>query len=217
MLGVALVAAALAAPVPTFAAGQTATIRLAPPDRATRVYLAPAGAKIRSAVDGRLHFVGVLQRGKRALRFVVPPLDTGPYVTWCRGCVKSIRLRIRTPISPCPVTLAANPYGNGLLSTRLPRDGLVVVEPENVTERGLWWTKLIWSVRPWSVAGGLAVSVERIGAPARRAFVQTVRGDANNFWSWAARMYFPSEGCWRVTGRVEDLSLSFVVQVVIAD
>jgi hypothetical protein len=41
-------------------------------------------------------------------------------------------------------------------------------------------------------------------------------GGSNNPWTWAARMYFPSEGCWRVTGRVEDVALSFVVQVVVS-
>ena len=34
--------------------------------------------------------------------------------------------------------------------------------------------------------------------------------------SWASAVEFPSEGCWRLTGRVQDVSLSYVVKVVAA-
>jgi hypothetical protein len=31
---------------------------------------------------------------------------------------------------------------------------------------------------------------------------------------WASAVKFPSEGCWRLTGRVGDIALSYVVKVV---
>jgi hypothetical protein len=32
--------------------------------------------------------------------------------------------------------------------------------------------------------------------------------------SWMSAVTFPSEGCWRINGRVRDVSLSYVVRVV---
>jgi hypothetical protein len=32
--------------------------------------------------------------------------------------------------------------------------------------------------------------------------------------SWASAVSFPGEGCWRITGRVRDVSLTYVVKVV---
>jgi hypothetical protein len=31
---------------------------------------------------------------------------------------------------------------------------------------------------------------------------------------WASAVVFAGEGCWRITGRVRDVSLTFVVRVV---
>jgi hypothetical protein len=220
---VALIGAVAASPAPPLAvtAGETVSIRLTPARQAVRVYLAPSGVaeRIRSRNDPRLHFVGVLPRGRRALTFTVPPLDSGRYDVWCSGCPHHVRLRPSTPTAPCPVTLSAGPsvYGNGLLSTgRLPSDGTVVIDPDNIDERGLFWTKLGWAVRPWSVYDAdLSVVVRRLDVAAPARAVETVRGDSDHWWSWAARMWFPEEGCFRVTGRVEDIALSFVVLVVI--
>ena len=211
MLAVALVAAALGplgSPPP-----QVAKVTLSPRPHALRIYLAPVTATIRGRLDSRLHFVGVLPRGRRKLVFVVPPLDTGTYRIWCKGCTKRVLVRVRTTGDPCWVTRGRTPYGNGLLSTSVLVEGLVVIGPNRVTERGLWWTKLGWSVKPWSVNRlDLSVVLTRLDGPASVRRVESVLGD--NGWSWAARMYFPSEGCYRVTGRVEDVALSFVVQVV---
>jgi hypothetical protein len=217
LIGVAV--AASAGPPLAVTAGETVSIRLSPPRQAARVYLAPSSvvATIRSRNDRRLHLVGVLPRGRRTLTFTVPPLDSGRYDLWCSGCPHGVQLRVRTPTTSCPVTLVAEStiYSNGLLSTgRLPPDGTVVVDPSHIDERGLFWTKLGWAVRPGSIDyGDLVVVVRRLDVAAPARVVETVRGD--NWWSWAARMRFPDEGCYRVTGRVEDIALSFVVRVVV--
>jgi hypothetical protein len=31
---------------------------------------------------------------------------------------------------------------------------------------------------------------------------------------WASAVKFPSEGCWRISGRVRDITLSYVVRVI---
>jgi hypothetical protein len=31
---------------------------------------------------------------------------------------------------------------------------------------------------------------------------------------WASPVEFPSEGCWRISGRVRDITLTYVVKVV---
>jgi hypothetical protein len=223
---VALIAigAVPAAPPPVAIAGERVSIRLSPQRQAVRVYLAPSAVatKIRSRLDRRLHFVGVLQRGRRVLGFTVPPLDSGRYDVWCVRCARGVQLRIRTPKSSCPLTLplVSRVFGNGLISVGPPMeaDGTVEVGPDNVDpERGLFWTKLGWRVKPESVGPGeLSVVLRRLDAAAPLRVVETVRGADPNWWSWRARMWFPSEGCFRVTGRVEDVALSFGVRVVLA-
>lgn len=115
------------------------------------------------------------------------------------------------PLGPMPTR-----HGNGLLWTGLPRDGTVVLGPDRVGPDGsIFWTKLIWIARG-VYAGGLEVQVQRLDAPAPVLHPDVVSGHLSG-WSgpsWAARMRFSSEGCWKVTGRVDDVSLSFVIKVV---
>jgi hypothetical protein len=115
------------------------------------------------------------------------------------------------PLGPTPTG-----HGNGLLWTGLPRDGTVALSPDRVGPDGsIFWTKLIW-IAAGVHAGGLEVRVQRLDAPAPVLHPEVVSGHLSG-WSgpsWAARMRFSSGGCWRVTGRVDDVSLSFVIKVV---
>jgi hypothetical protein len=137
------------------------------------------------------------------LRVAAPPATEG-------SCPVTIPNGSR-PLGPMPAR-----HGNGLLWTGLPRDGRLVVSPDRVGPDGsIFWTKLIW-IAGGVWGGGLQVQMHRLDAPAPVLYPDVVSGRLSG-WSgpsWAARMRFSSEGCWKVTGKVDDVSLSFVVEVV---
>lgn len=162
---------------------------------------------------------------------------------WCPGCARTsagrsffvlgiprvsryreqLGLRVRMPpaADTCPVTIPRVPnrtYGNGLLVAMLPSDGRLVgrLEPD-----GSLFAKPRWTPRPGlagSGPGGLVVRGERLDSTAPSVTVRRVSWGSGSGptaqGGWASALAFPSEGCWRLTGRVFDVTLSFVVQVV---
>lgn len=153
--------------------------------------------------------------------FFVPSI---PRVSRYRDLM-SLRVQMPSAREACPVTnpnavkpppgLAASPrwHTNGFLWTGFSEDG--VFSTGNVAPDGSIWTKWFWFAA--GVDGDFKVRLERLDASSAPVVAQTVRGWAEGFRgtaSWAARMGFPSEGCWRVTGRVRDITLSYVVRVV---
>lgn len=94
-------------------------------------------------------------------------------------------------------------------ASRVERDG------------SIFW-KFGWLPTGIDVSPGLTVAGRRLDAasPPMRvlgvnwgySYVRGVRGRG----SWATAVSFPSEGCWKLTGRVGDIALSYVVKVVIA-
>jgi hypothetical protein len=104
-------------------------------------------------------------------------------------------------------------YGNGLLSTAVSSDGGLLTQRD---QNGTSSTKLAWLPRK-GFTGTLTVGGERLdaAAPPMRVLAvywghdtQTGRG------GWATPVVFPSEGCWRITGRVRDVTVSYVVRVM---
>jgi hypothetical protein len=73
----------------------------------------------------------------------------------------------------------------------------------------------VWMKFPWwrMVPGRLRISGQRLdaAAPPLRAHVPTGYGP-NGFQ--ASTVTFPTEGCWRVTGKVGDARLAFVTYVI---
>jgi hypothetical protein len=119
---------------------------------------------------------------------------------------------ITLPNGSVPTGLRPSPgfHGNGALWTRLQPDGAFVSRNAD----GSHFVKMIWAAT--GVEGPLLVRYQRLDVAATAITAETIRGTWHGFEgtaSWASRMYF-SEGCWKVTGRVRDVSLSFVVQVV---
>jgi hypothetical protein len=192
-----------------------------------------AGA-IRSRNDRRLSFIGSVG-ANGSLTFSLPPLDAGTYnlAVWCRRC-HGARLRTRAarlqvlPVSGCPVTLPngnrppGQPrnvtwYGNGLLWAGVHPDGTYAVPPDRVAADGTIGNKLLWvTTPPWQKP---TISGERIDAAAEPLRVTRVNtgsfsGAANP--SHMSPVGFPTPGCWRLTARLGDLSLVYVVQVVVA-
>lgn len=210
----------------------------------------PSAGEISTRFDPRLHFIGRLisdRNSRGILTFTVPPLDTGTYVVagWCPGCAEfslgrtffvlpmprvsryrdlmGLRVQLPSAKETCPATIPRNPegwYGNGLLSTQLGRDGVLLARGDS---DGTLFQKLGWLPRAGidgaGTAGALTVRGERLDTPSSPMRVLGV------YWgyasqgpyargSWASAVRFPSEGCWRITGRVRDVTLSYVVKVV---
>jgi hypothetical protein len=209
--------------------------------RPIRVYLVLEGVAddIRSRLDRRLHFVGTIvpdRRSRGVLTFPAPPLDSGTYVAgaWCPGCARysagrsffasglpevsrfreQLAVRLELPRETCPVTKGTGPnesYGNGLLSTRVASIGTLIVQRE---ADGTLFTKLGWLPHK-GLRGTLTVSGERLDAPGRMRVLGVFWGSSSTGRSgWASPVEFPSEGCWRISGRVRDITLTYVVKVV---
>ncbi len=201
-----------------------------------RLYLVrqDAGA-VRSRTDKRLSFIGSVGPNG-SLSFSLPPLDAGTYnlALWCRRCpgarfrTRAARLRVR-PVEGCPVTRpngnrpAGQPrgvswYGNGFLWAGLERGGRYAVPADRVGADGTIGNKLLWvTTPPWEKP---TISGERLDAAAPPLQVTRVNtgsfsGAANP--SHMAPVGFPTAGCWRLKARLGDLSLVYVVEVVVDD
>jgi hypothetical protein len=206
-----------------------------PSQREIRLYLVPAGvtaSTVRSRTDPRLSFIG-FARGSRGARlvFTVPPLETGNYALayWCRGCLprgksiavqSSTKLRVRAPtregcattrpnrhVPPgAPHISGAQWHGNGALWVWLRPDGIL-------TTNALGGDKKPWVGRGWE-GGPLKVVYRRLDPPSAPLTASVVSGTLGGYDgpSWASRMSF-QPGCWQISGRLWDVSLSFVVQV----
>lgn len=107
-------------------------------------------------------------------------------------------------------------HTNGFLWTALPRTGVYYAPgPQWIEPDGSIGAKLYWFAA--GVGGAFALKGERIDSVSPPLVVDRVnRGQ----WSglrrgsvWATPVTFPSEGCWKLTARVKDISLSFVMKV----
>jgi len=215
--------------------------QMKPLQRPVRVYLVRAdlATEIRSRLDPRLQFLASIaldQRGRALVTLSVPPLDSGTYTLayWCPGCttanssrtffVQRSGLRINATPS-CPVTLpnASRPpdqprsswYGNGLLWAGVGADGIYAVDQDDVGADGSIGNKLLWVTTPrWSRP---TISGERLDADAPP--LRVLRVNQGSFAgappSYMSPVSFPTAGCWRLTARVDDVSLSYVVEVVV--
>jgi hypothetical protein len=217
----------------------TSRDRRLPLKQAIRVYLVPAesAAEVRGRFDERLHFVGSVRPDRNTrgvLTFRLPPLDSGTYAvaSWCPGCATysrgstffaqtiprvsryrdemALRIRMPDPAQSCPVTRGRS--GNGLLSTTVPGpDGVLATRRGDDGSLGqkLWW------LPKRGFGGRLDVRGERLDGPGSMRVLGVNWGHSSDGrGSWASAVSFPSEGCWRLSGRVGDVSLSYVVRVV---
>jgi hypothetical protein len=135
-------------------------------------------------------------------------------------------LKITTTAS-CPVTLPngnqppgqpplVSWYGNGLLWAGLPTDGVYAVAPDQAAADGSIGDKLLWVTTPPGRAPTL--SGERLdGASPPLRVLGMNRGsfsDASNP-SFMSPVVFPAAGCWRLRARVGDVSLTYVVSIIV--
>jgi len=124
----------------------------------------------------------------------------------------------------CPVTVpngstppgerrSRQHHGNGSLWTGLWPDGTVVFKPKGagfVLEDGSLAMKFWW----WrAVKGKLIIEGRRLDGPAGPLRASIPKGYRDTGFQ-ASALIFPTEGCWEVTGRAGEASLTFVTRVV---
>lgn len=114
--------------------------------------------------------------------------------------------------SECPVTLTSGGiYGKGGLQATLPLKGRFVFKPGGpgfVDSDGALGIKFGWERR---VKGTLSVGGHRLDGPSAPA--RAYLTDYGDFGFQPSYLVFPTPGCWRITGRVADETLTFVLLV----
>jgi hypothetical protein len=128
-------------------------------------------------------------------------------------------------LASCPVTppnLAGPPdgeplesvhLGNGKLGTDLWPDGTVVPIPEWVQPDGSIALKWPWW-RGVGVNGLVDIEGRRLDANAAGFVARSASEGYGDTGFTPSVLPFPSAGCWEVTGRVDDASLTFVTRVL---
>jgi hypothetical protein len=140
--------------------------------------------------------IALTQRGERTLARRVAAFDPCP-ITHANGS------------QPPGSTFGSEFHGNGAIWVGLWPSNVVVAEPEadgSIEAKFGWWR---------GVTGKLRIEGRRLDAtaPPLRGEVPDGYGDTG---FQASGIDFPTEGCWEVTGRVGDASLTFVTLVLAA-
>lgn len=121
-------------------------------------------------------------------------------------------------VDPCPITrpngskppgsmFGAEPHGNGSIWVGLWHANVVVWDSEpngSVSAKFGWWR---------GVAGKLRIDGHRLDAQASPLVGHVPDGYGESGFQ-SSGITFPSAGCWQVTGRVGDASLTFVTLVL---
>jgi len=100
-------------------------------------------------------------------------------------------------------------YGNGKLWTVLPLDGTLILRRErdgSIGGKFPWWR---------AVPGNLTIAGRRLDGEGTIWSNVPAGYGVTGFQSTA--IFFSGEGCWEITGRVPDASLTFVVDVKVKE
>ena len=101
-------------------------------------------------------------------------------------------------------------YGNGRLWVTLDVSGVIVADAGMVNPDG----SISWKFPWWRmIAGHLTITGRRLDAPAPPLRSRVPSGYGNIGFQ-ASGVTFPSEGCWQVTGKIADASLTFDTFVI---
>jgi hypothetical protein len=104
-------------------------------------------------------------------------------------------------------------HGNGKLWVKFWPFGVIVASPRVIQADGSIAIKLPW----WrNVNGALTITGVRVDAHAPPITSDVPAGYGNRGFQ-PSDVVFPTQGCWRVTGRVASAALTFVVLVVKAN
>ena len=136
----------------------------------------------------------------------------GPSLTASSSCVVTPpNGRHNSDETPsCPGRVVPNGFtgnhGNGKLWVGLPTDRKLLITPEK--DGSLGWKFPWWR----GVCGRLTITGRRLDAPAGPLRASIPEGYGETGFQ-ASGVYFPTEGCWEITGRAGDAELTFVVEV----
>lgn len=167
-------------------------------------------ARLKREVAALKAKVGRLERETKDLR--------GALGRWDRAWVAMAR-HIAS-VDPCPITKANNIpppgstfgaefHGNGKIWVGFWRSNVVVQDADadgSVDAKFGWWRE---------VPGTLKVEGRRLDGPAPPLRANVPNGYGESGFQ-ATGIIFPTGGCWEVTGRVGDASLTFVTLVLAA-
>lgn len=104
-------------------------------------------------------------------------------------------------------TFGAEFHGNGLLWVGLQPANVVVDEPQ---PNGAVWQKFGWFR---GVVGTLTITGRRLDGPAPPLTADVPDGYGDRDFQ-SSGIHFPTAGCWEVTGRAGDATLTFVTLVL---
>jgi hypothetical protein len=112
---------------------------------------------------------------------------------------------VRKGLPPVPPSF----HGNGRLWVKLWPLGVIVAKPNVVSPDGSIVIKLPW----WrSVPGTLVAHATRLDGQQRLARIDVPSGYGRIGFQ-PMGITFPTQGCWRITGRVGSVRLSFIALI----
>ncbi len=126
----------------------------------------------------------------------------------------AVPCEVTRPNGRGPIQTPNNFYGNGLLAVDLWPNGTIVFRPGGggfVNRDGSLGIKFAW----WrGVQGKLTVDGRRLDTSiASHPRVESQPDDYPEAWL-PSYLIFPTPGCWEVTGRIGEASLTFVTRVI---
>lgn len=136
-------------------------------------------------------------------------------------CVSQTTLTSKPAASTCPVTHpnGSQPptsqlggsyvHGNGKIWVSLTTSGKLYLQQN---DKGEWGTKLLWYR---GVPGKLVITGRRLDAKSAPLWASSDGLPETGIQS--SSVYFPTEGCWEVTGTVDNNKLTFVIEAVRED
>ncbi len=116
-----------------------------------------------------------------------------------------------------PVVYASEWFGSSALWTMLDRDGEVWAQsglplgPDGLTQKTFWWSA---DRSPQDdPVPAITVTGTRLDGPGRFEFGPGTNASADFGPAMLVGVVFPTAGCWQVTGRYRDATLSYVVSI----
>jgi hypothetical protein len=101
-------------------------------------------------------------------------------------------------------------HGNGQIWATLPENGVLIAGPDYVNEDG----SIEWKAPWFRSKGKLEITGHRVdnpGIPPFEAYLPEGYGDSG---VQSVGWHFPTEGCWEITGKVGDSTLTFTELVL---
>lgn len=138
-----------------------------------------------------------------------PPPTVAPLTEAARSTCPVTSANKNTPPGEQPNDLQ---HGNGALWTGLWPNGTVLIRPYDIDYKGWLGMKSVWW-RAGKGEGQLVVTGHRLDADAPE-MESRMPADYGDIGIQATAIYFPSEGCWEVTGTAGTAELTFVTLVV---